>query len=148
MSDFDERVAKAIPAEVRMFSGCRDEQCSADVSNVAAFQLPDPKGRAGGACTSSMLKVLYADERKPDEDYTYQEVLLKMREILEEDEYMQVPQLSSSRPMEIKEKFDLVPPDCPGTRRAVLVGINYIGDDPGELSGCHNDVHNVSRKGS
>ena len=40
---------------VFMISGCEDSQTSADVSNVSSFQLPDPKGRAGGACTSALL---------------------------------------------------------------------------------------------
>ena len=46
--------------------------------------------------------------------------------------------------MNINDTFDLVPEDCTGTKRAVLVGINYVGQGAGELSGCHNDVHNVS----
>lgn len=146
MSSPEEQLEKAkelIPAEVRMFSGCRDEQTSADVSNVASFSLPNPNGRAGGACTSAMLNILYTDEQKTDVEYTYQEVLVKMREQLVEKGYEQIPQLSSSRPMSIKERFDLVPQDCPGTKRAVLVGINYVGHEQGQLSGCHNDVHNM-----
>lgn len=140
----DEQIEEAkemIPAEVRMFSGCRDEQTSCDVSNIDEFSLPDPAGRAGGALTSAMLNVLYADEQKLEDDLTYQEVLLKVRETLAEG-YEQIPQLSSSRPMSMAETFDLVPSDCPGTKRAVLVGINYVGSCA-ELSGCHNDVHNM-----
>ncbi len=30
--------------DIRMISGCDDHQTSADVSNVASFQLPDPAG--------------------------------------------------------------------------------------------------------
>lgn len=30
--------------DIRMISGCQDKQTSADVSNVASFQLPDPAG--------------------------------------------------------------------------------------------------------
>ena len=30
--------------DIRMISGCRDNQTSADVSNVSSFQLPDPAG--------------------------------------------------------------------------------------------------------
>jgi hypothetical protein len=42
----------ALPAaDIRMFSGCEDAQTSADVSSVGDFQLPDPAGKAGGACT-------------------------------------------------------------------------------------------------
>jgi len=61
---------------------------------------------------------------------------------IEEGGFSQVPQLTSSRPMHMTEPFDLVPPDCPGTKRAVLIGINYTGQD-GELRGCQNDVNNM-----
>ena len=57
-------------------------------------------------------------------------------------------------------KFDLVPNESTGTRRAVMIGINYVGHNPGELSGtfyerrndsahhrlspgCQNDVFNM-----
>jgi hypothetical protein len=39
MSSIEEQAAQAIPAEVHMLSGCKDEQTSADVSNVASFQV-------------------------------------------------------------------------------------------------------------
>ena len=94
---------------------------------MASFQLPDPAGRAGGACTSAMLKILYADHQQTGTDLSYQEVLLQMRDILKSASYTQIPQLSSSRPLDIKEKFDLVPSDITGTKRAVMVGINYVG---------------------
>ena len=43
----------------------------------------------------------------------------------------------------MKSKFEIVPENFSGTRRAVMIGINYVGQQ-GELSGCHNDVKNVS----
>ena len=46
--DFEGSASSVIPADVRMISGCQDAQTSADVSNVGAFQLPDPAGRSGG----------------------------------------------------------------------------------------------------
>ena len=46
-------------ADIWMVSGCEDRQTSADVSNTATFQLPDSAGRAGGACTATLLNVLY-----------------------------------------------------------------------------------------
>mmetsp|Transcript_4038 Transcript_4038/g.5802 ORF Transcript_4038/g.5802 Transcript_4038/m.5802 type:complete len:318 (-) Transcript_4038:207-1160(-) len=145
MGDLLEKAKRAIPADVRMYSGCRDEQTSADVSNVTSFSLPDPQGRAGGACTATMLQILYADEKKLEEDLTFQEVLLKMRDVLKEKGFSQIPQLSASRPIDIKEKFDLVPDNIAGTKRAVMIGINYVGDNPGELRGCHNDVFNMKK---
>lgn len=136
------RAEQLIPAEVRMISGCRDEQTSADVSNVSSFSLPDPAGRAGGACTSAMLKVLYADHKAPKVDLSFQEVLMKMRGILKQGRFTQIPQLSSSRPLDMNHKFEIIPENFSGTRRAVMIGINYVGQQ-GQLSGCHNDVLNM-----
>lgn len=73
------------------------------------------------------MKVLYADEKKRDVDLSFQETLLEMRTILGEGRFKQIPQLTSSRPLDIHHKFDLVPDDFNGTRRAVLIGINYVG---------------------
>jgi len=134
------QVEQAIPAEVRMISGSRDAQTSADVSNVASFQIPDPAGRSGGACTSALLKVLHKDYQI--HVLTFQEVLLQMRDILNDKGYTQVPQLTSSRPLNISHPFTLKPDDFSGTCRAVVIGINYVGQS-GELSGCHNDVNNM-----
>ena len=36
----------------------------------------------------------------------------------------------------------ICPPHARGTKRAVLIGINYVGQQNG-LSGCHNDVRNI-----
>mmetsp|Transcript_21402 Transcript_21402/g.27668 ORF Transcript_21402/g.27668 Transcript_21402/m.27668 type:complete len:326 (+) Transcript_21402:242-1219(+) len=132
-----------IPATVRMISGCRDEQTSADVSNVASFSLPDPAGQAGGACTSALLQILYADHKAPDEDLSFQDVLLKMRGVLSNKNFEQIPQLSSSRPLDIHAPFTIVPAEnAGGTRRAVVIAINY-GGQQGELRGCHNDAKNM-----
>jgi hypothetical protein len=121
MSEVLEKAKQAIPAEVRMISGCRDSQTSADVSNVESFQLPDPAGRAGGALTSALLNVTYADHTNTGKDLTFQETLLAIREQLLAKKFEQIPQLSSSRPMDMKTTFDLVPENMSGTRRAVLM---------------------------
>jgi metacaspase-1 len=67
-----------------------------------------------------------------------------MRDILRQGKYTQIPQLSSSRPVDLRQPFYIVPPNCQGTRRAVLIGINYHGQN-GELSGCHNDCLNIKK---
>lgn len=65
-----------------------------------------------------------------------------MRSILLEKNFKQIPQLSSSRPLDVTMEFDISHPDYDGVNRAVLIGINYIGQS-GELRGCHNDVLNM-----
>jgi hypothetical protein len=52
--------------------------------------------------TSAMLKVLYANHKAPDKDLSFQEVLLKMRTVLSQGKYQQIPQLSASRPLDIQ----------------------------------------------
>ena len=128
--------------DIRMISGCEDSQTSADVSNVGSFRLPDPAGRAGGACTSTLLRVLYKDETTPEDTMSFTEVLEKMREDLRSEGYSQIPQLTSLNQIDVSTDFDLVPNTATGVRRAVMIGINYVGDD-GELRGCHNDVLNM-----
>mmetsp|Transcript_12711 Transcript_12711/g.21144 ORF Transcript_12711/g.21144 Transcript_12711/m.21144 type:complete len:228 (-) Transcript_12711:503-1186(-) len=129
---------KPIRAEIRMISGCEDAQTSADVKNVGKkFKgLPDADGQPGGACTSALLSVLQENKKK----MSFQKVLEKLRTKLKELGYKQNPQLSASRPLDISTEFNLVPKHIKGTKRAVMIGINYVGHDPGELSGCHNDV--------
>ena len=104
--DFEGEAAELIPANVRMISGCQDSQTSADVSNVSAFSLPDPAGKSGGACTSALLKVLYNESGS---DMSFVQVLTRMREILNKGKYTQIPALSSSRKMDVNDKFELSP---------------------------------------
>lgn len=76
---------------------------------------------------------------------SFTEVLEAMREHLDRKGYTQIPQLSSMNPIDVNTKFDLVPDTATGTKRAVMIGINYVGDSPGELSGCWNDVGNMKK---
>lgn len=142
MSDFDDEVARAIPADFYMFAGASDSQQSTEVSNVKTFELPDPAGKAGGACTSALLQTLYRDDDDDDIRYTWAETLELMREKITEIGLNQQPQLSTSRPIDVNEEIHIVPPGSEGTRRALLVGINYVGE-PNALSGCQKDTRNV-----
>lgn len=69
-------------------------------------------------------------------------VLRKMRVVLRGMGYDQVPQLTSSRMIDVDKVMEIVPAEATGAKRAVLIGINYVGQK-GQLSGCHNDVSNV-----
>jgi hypothetical protein len=75
---FVEKKPAELKADIMMISGCEDVQTSADVSNVATFKLPDSAGRAGSACTSALLHVLYKDHAKLDEDLSFTEVLQRI----------------------------------------------------------------------
>lgn len=134
LQQFSGTAEQILPAEIRMFSGCSDAQTSADVSNTAAFSLPADcgPGGAGGACTNAMIASL---NNKPDP--TWIALLQDMRGILKEKCFTQVPQLSSSRDVDLNSRFQLKQDG--GRTKALFVGINYVGQQ-GELRGCHNDV--------
>jgi hypothetical protein len=74
---FDQKAQQAISADVRMISGCLHSQSSADVSNIRRFDLPNSKGRIGGACTQTLLEVLYAEKDNPH--LSWVDVLRKLR---------------------------------------------------------------------
>mmetsp|Transcript_6604 Transcript_6604/g.14261 ORF Transcript_6604/g.14261 Transcript_6604/m.14261 type:complete len:207 (-) Transcript_6604:395-1015(-) len=132
-----------IDADVRMISGCRDSQQSADVGNVAEFGIPDPAGRSGGACTSTLLRILY-DKKKKCDDISWTELLRRMRKELRRGRYSQIPQISSSRPFDHANRFNFADVGPGGTKRAIMIGINYVGQgEQVELSGCQNDVLNI-----
>ena len=132
---FAKKAAEAIPADIHMFSGCKDEQCSADVYDVSTFGLPKDSGPggAGGACTNAMMLALHENP-----NLTWSQLLESMRKILVSKDFEQVPQLSSSKPLDLSQKFDLTPATNRPTK-ALMIGINY-GGQQGELRGCHNDV--------
>lgn len=141
-----------INADVRMISGCDDSQTSADVSSSAsgAFKLPADvgKGASGGACTFSIVESLHESS-----SHTWITLLDSMRKKLKSRGYKQIPQLSSSKDINLKEKFSLLNQgvdattsslSATGKKKALLIGINYIGQQ-GELGGCHNDVKMIQK---
>jgi hypothetical protein len=97
---YQQQGSKFVAAEVIMFSGCADGQTSADVANVSQFGMAPGPGGAGGACTNAMISVL---QQKPQ--ITIIELLEEMRKILERKGFKQVPQLSTSRPIDMGQPF-------------------------------------------
>ncbi|KAG0189990.1 Ca(2+)-dependent cysteine protease [Apophysomyces sp. BC1034] len=84
----DERVKqfKSSPADVVMFSGCKDEQTSAD-----SFEA----GRSTGAMSFAFTTAL-----RQNRSQSYLQLLNSVRQILRE-KYSQRPQLSSSHPIDL-----------------------------------------------
>lgn len=76
--------------DVIMFSGCADHQTSAD----AVIQ-----GRAAGAMSSALIHV-FTHTSDPNH-ISFVEILRQMRDYLQKNRYTQVPQMSSSREMQM-----------------------------------------------
>ena len=102
----DDKIQNGIPANFIMISGSEDKQTSADVGNVGTFSLPDPAGKAGGACTSTLLKVLNENQ---GQQMSWIDLLHRMRSVLKQKGFDQIPQLSSSRMMDVNHSFEIVP---------------------------------------
>ncbi|KPI86194.1 putative metacaspase 5 [Leptomonas seymouri] len=86
--------------DVVVFSGCEDDPSSVDVQNVSSFS--NGETGAGGAATQAFIWAL-ANTAGLD----YLSILLKARDLLKEKEFTQVPQLSSSKPLDLDRTFSL-----------------------------------------
>jgi metacaspase-1 len=143
---FDDRATDAVPApDIYMFSGSVDSEKSYEVSfEDDIFELPDPAGKSGGACTSALLQTLWRDDEDDDDNTprSWADTLELMRDKIEEMGLSQTPQLSASRPIDVNDDIWITPPDCKGVKRALLIGVNYTGES-NALSSCHSDVRNV-----
>lgn len=122
-AEFDEQVKRCIPAEWNMISAADDSQEAQEALNTSQFELPNPNGKEGGACTSSLLQVFYDNAHKLS-NITWVQVLQQMRAELKSTGYVQEPQLTSSRRIDTNKPICLVPTGS-GRRRALLIGINY-----------------------
>lgn len=140
-----------IPANVRMISGCDEDQESSDLSSIEKVgfrrskRSSEMKGTEGGACTSALLKVLYDCQNTKEKDIVpFARIVTEMRKTLSAKGYQQIPQLSSSRPMTQTTPFQIVPNKFAGIRRALVIGVRYKGK-PWELPGTHNDCYNMMK---
>jgi hypothetical protein len=81
---------KGSPADVIMFSGCKDDQTSADATEA---------GRATGAMSYAITTAI-----RQNRNQSYVQLLNSIRTILKQ-KYNQRPQLSSSHPMDMNLLF-------------------------------------------
>ena len=96
-------------ADIVLFSGCKDTQTSADVSNTANFHHSfGQPGSAGGACTNALAEIVTTElAAKGSPDMNYVELLQKMQENLRRRSFSQIPQLSTSKPIDLSNTFSL-----------------------------------------
>lgn len=137
MAPFDDDVKRAIPSEFYMISSSGDQQKSNESYNATKFRLPTGR-KYGSVCTSAFLQQLYTLKA----DTTWFKIIKKIRKTLDTLGYGdQTPMLSSSRMMDKHTPLQIVPLGS-GSRRAILIGINYVGQS-GELKSSHSDCLNV-----
>jgi hypothetical protein len=134
-----------IPAMFVMISAARDNERSAGIATV------DKDLNSGGVFTSALLQVLKETSDKDDTiQASWMQVMERVRTIVKEKGFSnQVPQLSSSIELNVEDLFSIVPAlnsnNQKRRQRAILIGINYVGQPENQLTGCHNDALNVQK---
>jgi hypothetical protein len=89
-------------ADVMLFSGCADEETSADIVG-GDFKTPgNHPGSAGGACTGALSEIFTTTA-----GLTFVDLLLGLRQSLQRRKFKQLPQLSASRPIDLTKTFSL-----------------------------------------
>jgi hypothetical protein len=98
-----------ILGEMFVFTGCRNDQTSADVSDIAEFHNKFGKGApgvAGGALTNALAEAI-GDRLEPDGKchVAIDELLHCIQDNLKRRAFTQIPQLSSSRNIDANAQF-------------------------------------------
>lgn len=97
----------AEPGQVVLLSGCLDQQKSADVSSLCNFSLPpalEVEG-GGGVHTGAFLSIA----SETTEGISYVVLLEHMRKYVQEAGFAQIPQLSSSKVIDLHDEFLILP---------------------------------------
>jgi hypothetical protein len=132
---------RCIPSEFNMIAAADDSEEAQESLNCSEFELPNPNGKEGGVCTSALLLHVFYDNAYKLDKMNWVQVLKQMRSEMKSMGFVQVPQITSSRPIDCKKPVVLVPKGS-GRRRALLIAANYIGQK-GELKAPWNDCHNI-----
>lgn len=149
--NFEEEARMVFPGNVFMISGCKDSQTSADISSTSDLRelkkssiwsdVPEQDDHPGGACTQTFQVVLH-NAQYSSQVMTWATALTTLRAHLGKLSFPQVPHMSTSKDINLKETpFTVINPNNTESslRKALLVGINYTGTEF-ELAGCHHDV--------
>lgn len=84
--------------EVLLFSGCKDNQTSADTSKLSG-------GLTTGAMTYALIETLEHTTVGDWRNYTYRKLLQTMRQKLRVNRMTQIPQFSTSHPFDLGSQF-------------------------------------------
>lgn len=140
----DKKIKQAIPANVLIISGSRDDQTNLKVYNVGDKGLPVKSGRVGGKLTKAFVSAV-SSSSSSSSSMSYQQLLQRMSQSIQQESYSQVPQLSSSRRIQVKHSAtDLLTSGGGGKKRALLIGINYTAaGEEGALKYSHKNVERI-----
>lgn len=86
--------------EVLLFSGCKDNQTSADTNKLSG-------GLTTGAMTYALIETLEHSTVGDWRNYTYRKLLQTMRQKLRANRMTQTPQFSTSHPFDLDQLFVL-----------------------------------------
>ena len=138
---FSDQSEALIPAEFYVYSSIDEKIATSSQSFEVPSRnaLPDLPGKSGGALTCALLEVL----RSSNNSTSLKKVLRDVEAKMKAKKLHVVPQLSTSRNLNV-ETAPLDLSKGTGTKRAILVGINYT-NQKGSLKSCHQDVETLKK---
>ena len=74
------------------------------------------------------------------------DLLRKMKKVMKEIEYQQVPSVTSSRKLDLNGPFSFTPENFDPTKnkkRSLLIGCNYFKQEEATLKSCHDDIRSM-----
>lgn len=143
-----QKLRKAIPANVIIISGSRDDQTHTNVYDVGDRELPKRDGRVGGKLTPAFCTAMTLPT-----NLSYKDLLSNMAQSIQLQSHAQVPQISSSRKIQANNNNnnnkstatkDLFATSMGGgKKRALLIGINYYPGEQGALKHSHANLEQI-----
>ena len=137
----NEQAKHYIPATLRVLFACESETVT---SYHHHHSHPARDRTTRGLCTEAFLRAMHHTLHQETGGLSWASFLAEMQDaMLEPPPQHRIPQLASSRVIDVKKtNVEIIPNDFTGTKRAILIGINYEGrsDVITELDGCHRDV--------
>lgn len=138
MTTFSDQSHCLVPADFIIVSSAHVQEIGDDTAIITpARSLPDTKGISSGSMTNAFIES-FSSSNVPK---TAKQTMFDLHRKFETMGLSTIPQITSSRLLDVRNAFFQLSKGY-GVKRAVLVGINYIGQK-GQLSGCHNDVKNM-----
>mmetsp|Transcript_40101 Transcript_40101/g.93120 ORF Transcript_40101/g.93120 Transcript_40101/m.93120 type:complete len:501 (-) Transcript_40101:74-1576(-) len=132
---FQDEAARVMPSTVVMLSTCRE--------TIPGSPRTPYSNAVEGRCTELLLEALGETESR-----SWMELLWAMRRMAvngRPGDNRQVPTLSCTQLMDLNQTFGLTHPQPSGRLRALLVGINYVGQEGLQIAVGHKDVAEMRR---
>ena len=96
--------------------------------------------------TTKSFDTLKIDGSSLSTGISWSDMLRKMKKVMKDIDYQQVPTVTSSRKFDLNESFTFTPENFDQTKnkkRSLLIGCNYFKQEDATLKACHDDIRSM-----